>query len=367
MNLLIQKNGNTPIYLQIKEQLKDYIANHKLQEGDRLPNIQNIAEAAGVSLRTAYLGVEALRKEGICYKRPKNGIFVSCRQNNYGLQNLCGIYDRRHFDSYDCASDLVQQAIFRGLSGNAERYQIETFFITNKPDQTLDFYGRIKEVNLTGVFMLYWDTLEEGIFLAKRFPHLKFIYLNYFLKDFEQTPENIHGVFNDDYAGAYQMVSNVLSKGYERLKIFTLDLPDENYKRRVDGFLAGMNDCGYRATAETVASGGIRGKKSIQELGSGLAANAFAGREKPDVILCVNDLLAEGVFDFLKENNITGVRVTGYDNILKHISLNKGFSTVAIDFSKMAAKALDIISGKAKSCPKIINIPPQVIERNLSK
>jgi DNA-binding LacI/PurR family transcriptional regulator len=363
MNLVIQKNGNESIYLQIKEQLKEYIAANKLKEGDRLPDIKSIAHAADVSLRTAYLGVEELLKEGVCYKRPKNGIFVRHQQHKYSLRNICGIYDKRHLDSYNYDSDLVQQAIFKGISANSDTHHTETFFITHNPVGTIDFYSKIKELNLTGVFMLYWNDLEEGIELAKRFPQVKFVYINYFIKGFEQTPENIYGVFNDDFAGAYQMCSNVLDGGCKQIKVFTFDLPDENYKRRVDGFLAKLEEAGYDLKSDIVMNGGAREKRSLQEIGRTLAEKLFTAEPGTDAILCVNDLMAEGVSDWLKEQELDDVRVTGYDNILRHVSANKSFSTVSLDFNKMANTALDIISGKTKNCPKIINIPPQILER----
>jgi len=364
MNIIIDRSGPESIYLQIKEQLKEYITENSLKEGDKLPDLKSIASNAGVSLRTAYLGVEALIREGICYKRPKNGIFVKHRRKSHGLRNVCGIYDKRLLDSYSHGSDLVQQSIFKGISENADKYQTEIFFITNNPESTIDFYSRIKEFSLTGIFMLYWENLDEGIRLAERFPQVKFIYLNYFLNNFEDTPENIYGVFNDDFTGAYQMCLNRLDSGCKNIKIFTFDLPNENYKRRVKGFLSALDDNGFRVNPDTLISAGTRGRRSLQEIGRSLAEKLFSSETKVDSVLCVNDLMAEGVFDWLRENRIDNVRVSGYDNILKHISAGKGFSTVSIDFEKMGLKALDIISGKARNCPKIINIPPQIIERN---
>ncbi|NOY35677.1 MAG: substrate-binding domain-containing protein [bacterium] len=363
MNIAINKNGSESIYIQIKEQLKEYIADNDLREGDKLPGLKNIASTAGVSLRTAYLGVEALIKEGICYKRPKNGVFVKNRRERHSLRNICGIFDMRRVDYHNYDSGLVQPAIFKGISDNSEKYRTETFFITNDSESTIDFYGRIKELNMTGIFMLSWDNLEEGIHLAERFPQVKFVYLNYFLNDFEQTPENIYGVFNDDFSGAYQMCSHLLSKGCRAPRVFTFDVPSENYKRRVSGFLAGMEDNGFKPDSGTVMTGGMKGKRSLQELGRNLAESLCSSGSEVDTIMCVNDQLAEGVFDWLKENNIENTKVAGYDNIPKHVSANKGFSTVAIDFEKMGIKALDIISGRARNCPKIINIHPQVIEK----
>ena len=362
MKITINNNGSQAIYQQIKEQLKAYIIENNLKEGERLPDLQSIADAAGVSLRTAYLGIDALIKEGICYKRPKNGIFVRHKLKKIAERNMCAVYDKRLVGNYELNSDLIQQAIFKGISENIDTYRLEPFFITGNPDDTIEFYSHIEGAKLSGILMLYWDDLDEGMRLAERFPQMKFVYLNYFIDGFEQTPENIYGVFNDDFSGAYDMASRIALQGYENAKILTFELPDENYRRRVNGFVAGLED--KRFKRNTVLSAGPRRERSLQKLGRDLIAESWKSNKKTDVVFCVNDLMAEGVFEWLKEKKINNVRVCGYDNILRHVTADRNLSTVSINFEKMGLAALDIIAGKIKKCPKIIRIPPQIIERH---
>jgi len=361
MNITINNNGPHAIYQQIKEQLKAHIINNNLKEGERLPDLKSIAADAGVSLRTAYLGIDALVKEGICYKRPKNGIFVRHGLKKPAARNMCAVYDKRLIGNYELNSDLIQQAIFKGISENIETYKLEPFFITGNPDDTIEFYSNVEGAKLNGILMLYWDDLAEGIRLAERFPQMKFVYLNYFINGFEQAPGNIYGVFNDDFSGAYDMASRIGGQGYENVKILTFDLPDENYKRRVNGFIAGLED--KRVRQHAVLSAGERGQRGLQELGRELIAKSWTSDKKTDAVFCVNDLMAEGAFDWLKKKNIHSVRVCGYDNILKHVTADRGISTVSINFEKMGLAALDIITERMKKCPKIMNISPQIIER----
>jgi DNA-binding LacI/PurR family transcriptional regulator len=364
--LTIKKNSSKAIYIQLKDQLKAYIKKNKLKEGDKLPDLKTIAEQAEVSLRTAYLGAEELIKEKVCFKRPKNGIFVAQKEGQT-TRALCGIYDSRFISSYEGNIDTVQGAIFKGISQGSDKSLLETFFIASDAEQTIEFYKRINELDLKGIFMLRWNDLAEGIRLAEKHPDLKFIYLNYQLKNFEQTPDNIYGIFNDDFGGAYQMCCNLINRGCKDIKIFTFDMPDENYKRRTEGALAALKDNGLDASPDCVFSDAAKGKRSLQEIGQTLAEQLRASKKQTDAVFCVNDLLAEGAVTRLKEKNKQNTEVTGYDNILSYISLNNGFSTVAINFEQMGLKAVDLIKGNMKHPPKTIHIQPQVIERVLVK
>lgn len=48
-----------------------------MTSGEKLPGIKEIAESAGVSLKTAERALDILIKNGICFRRPKRGTFVA--------------------------------------------------------------------------------------------------------------------------------------------------------------------------------------------------------------------------------------------------------------------------------------------------
>ena len=53
MLIKIEKDNSTPVYIQIKEQLKIFIREKQLEPGTRLPNVRKIAEGADVVLMSA--------------------------------------------------------------------------------------------------------------------------------------------------------------------------------------------------------------------------------------------------------------------------------------------------------------------------
>ena len=81
----------TPIYIQLKNSLMLDIKNGKYPEGTALPAVNIIAGNAGVSVRTAYLAIQELIYDGVCFKRPKKGTFVG-NAANFVKHPVCAVW-----------------------------------------------------------------------------------------------------------------------------------------------------------------------------------------------------------------------------------------------------------------------------------
>ncbi len=77
MKILISNTSDTPLYQQIKEQIKDAILKEELVEGDALPSIRAFAENLKVSVLTIRRVYEELEQEGFIVSQVGIGTFVS--------------------------------------------------------------------------------------------------------------------------------------------------------------------------------------------------------------------------------------------------------------------------------------------------
>lgn len=77
MNILISNTVNSPLYQQIKDQIKDAILKEELVEGDMLPSIRSFANDLNVSVLTIRRVYEELEKEGFITSQVGIGTFVS--------------------------------------------------------------------------------------------------------------------------------------------------------------------------------------------------------------------------------------------------------------------------------------------------
>jgi DNA-binding LacI/PurR family transcriptional regulator len=358
----IKTNSTEPLYRQIGSSLRRYIDENSLVEGDRMPELATIAKLAGVSIRTAYIAMQELIKQGICYKRPKNGCFVGAKPEA-GLRTMCGIYSREYVFSQP---DVIHGCIFKGISRLTDQNLISPVLFSADPETNIRFYQGLAGVDFTGVVMLAWQSLEEGVRLAEKFPQLRFVYVNYEMAGFDNTPENVYGVFNDDFGGGYQICQNAVSQGGRNVRILTVETGDLNYKNREEGMLAALRDNNLPASPRQICSGGAKGNRTLEEIGGMLAAELFTDDRKPDTLLCTNDLLAQGALEWLNGKGISDVKVTGYDNLFPSLGMRYGISTVAVDFEKMGEKAVATAASR-KRTPKTIRIMPRVMMRDIPK
>lgn len=362
MRIAIEEANPLPIYKQIKEQIKTYIIENGIEEGTLLPDINTIASTAGVSLKTAERALNELIREGICFRRPKKGTFVG-KSSAAKQKRICGIYHAKGLRSFE--RDVIQSAIYRGITSQAEKEMMDIFFITPDAKESISFYLTHKELDFRGIIMLHWEGLKELEDLAKTFTDIKFVHLNYHLNGFDDTPSNIYGVFNDEYAGAYQMTEYLIGKGHKKIAVFSKELPNENYRQRIEGYRHSLEDNGIRFRKSLVYTIERREETDLRDIGKKLASDLTDSGRRPTAILCVNDVMASGVIEYLREiGRDKEIEVAGYDNAIPHISRDHNFSTVKVDFEKMGAKAVDILTNKKGNYSKVLKITPQVLIRN---
>lgn len=77
MKILISNTSDTPLYQQIKDQIKDAILKEELVEGDALPSIRAFANDLKVSVLTIRRVYEELEQERFIVSQVGIGTFVS--------------------------------------------------------------------------------------------------------------------------------------------------------------------------------------------------------------------------------------------------------------------------------------------------
>ena len=83
MKILISNTSDTPLYQQIKDQIKDAILKEELVEGDALPSIRAFANDLKVSILTIRRVYEELEQEGFIVSQVGIGTFYLQAILNY--------------------------------------------------------------------------------------------------------------------------------------------------------------------------------------------------------------------------------------------------------------------------------------------
>jgi DNA-binding LacI/PurR family transcriptional regulator len=72
----LDRESILPYTYQIMQVLKERIINDRLEEGDRLPNVRDIASEFGVSVETARSAINELKKQGVVVAQQGRGTFL---------------------------------------------------------------------------------------------------------------------------------------------------------------------------------------------------------------------------------------------------------------------------------------------------
>jgi GntR family transcriptional regulator len=77
INILVSALSQTPIYLQIQNQIKELVLTGKLNAGEQLPSIRLMAKDLKVGIITVSRAYEELEKEGIIQNLQGRGCFIA--------------------------------------------------------------------------------------------------------------------------------------------------------------------------------------------------------------------------------------------------------------------------------------------------
>ena len=85
MILQLDYSGDTPIYMQIRNQIVVGVASGKLKPGEKLPPIRALADEAGVNMMTVNKAYALLKKEGYIVADRRSGAAVAGNSQRGGL------------------------------------------------------------------------------------------------------------------------------------------------------------------------------------------------------------------------------------------------------------------------------------------
>ncbi len=81
MIIKINFNSTEAIYMQLRNQIIMGIATAKLQEGDSLPSVRQLAEEVGINMHTVNKAYALLREEGIIHLDRRRGAVIAIDMN----------------------------------------------------------------------------------------------------------------------------------------------------------------------------------------------------------------------------------------------------------------------------------------------
>ncbi|GAB6169410.1 GntR family transcriptional regulator [Clostridium carnis] len=124
MILRIDFDSETPIYLQIKNQLIEGIARNEIEEGEELPSVRGLAEDIGVNMHTVNKAYNLLKDDGYIKIDRRKGAVVSL--------NLDDSMNKFKENFNNDISFYMAECFNRGISKEEIKETIDKIFNTFK-------------------------------------------------------------------------------------------------------------------------------------------------------------------------------------------------------------------------------------------
>ena len=149
---------------------------------------------------------------------------------------------------------------------------------------------------------------------------------------------------HDDYTGARKAIEHLLSQGYRKIALMRGDdecsISNERQRGYVDAHIANGLKVDPRFLGICHLAHEEEAYHEMKRL-----FTSYSGR--PEAIFCITDVLATGVYEFARENNLSipdDLAVMGYSNSEISRYLTPRLSTVEQNGNDMGSKAMDFIA-----------------------
>lgn len=121
MILTLDFSSEVPIYIQIRNEMVQAIANGELADGDKLPTVRALALEVGINAMTVNKAYQLLKQEGYIITDRRNGATVS-------LKNKTAKKEQARLLLREKLKHIVAEAKLGGLTKEEIREEVENLY-----------------------------------------------------------------------------------------------------------------------------------------------------------------------------------------------------------------------------------------------
>jgi len=365
-----------PLYEQVRQHVLDYIAEHDLKPGDAIPTEAELAVRYGVSVGTVRRALLQLVDQGILYRQPGRGTFLTeesqQKARQRGLLACIVPYIR----------DALASALIAGAQYAAQEADYALLLHNSHGRRDLEeellrqSLGSAQGIILLPVARRTLPSLMEEL-LHRRFP-LVFV-------DRLPTPaaHRVNYVISDNRGGAYAAVQHLIDLGHERIGLALKADAEVNSSvaQRAEGYREALQERGL-ALDEALVLGGLTPRREApgptpvegHEEGADIGLlQEFLRRERPSALFAVNDLIAIEAWQAAEGLGLSvpqDLSIVGFDDADFLHDLGIDLTTVAQDTFGTGQKAVEIlveyIEGRSRASRQVV-LPTHLVVRTSSR
>jgi DNA-binding LacI/PurR family transcriptional regulator len=356
-----------PLYHQVKRMIIGDIQKRKLLKGDCIDKELELCKKYNVSRITIRHAISDLVRDNILYRVSGKGTYVArtLEVSDDSLENENQIA----FVVPD-VQGLVGSAIYSGIEEEADKrgYEVIIHSAGRNIDRENYYLSRlIKRNGLGAVILPNWGKSNAiQIFELKRH-NFPFVLIDRYFRDIETDY-----VITDNCAGAFEIVSHLISLGHKRIGfIGSLDATSGN--DRLEGYKKALSKNGLIIEEDLIVSLDPNEFASAQTEpergGYSECKKLIKLKSRPTAVFASCDPLAYDAIRAIKDAGLKvpeDISVVGFDDLNFSALLDVPLTTMAQPFKEIGEKAMEILLDKIEEKsqePRQIILKPKLVIR----
>jgi DNA-binding LacI/PurR family transcriptional regulator len=360
--LSIDPRHDATLAHQIKRQITWLIASGKLEAGDRLPTVRDLAERLGVNLHTVRSAYQKLEAEGLVETRRGRGTHVLPFEPQRVARQTASLRSHTVGVILPSWSNPFYHAFLQGVEEVAEADQTLLFLCNTHDDDNAAWraFAQLSAKEVDGILVVSHDLCELLSSDAGQPASLPLVTVDW-------PGCRGYSVQIDLELAGYQATQHLLAHGHRRIGLVTFAMQPANVSPIHLGYQRALEETGLRVDPDLIA--GVPGFDMAS--GAKGAVRLLALPQPPTAIFAIADTLALGA---LKAIKLAGLRIpedialAGFNDTPLAALVEPPLTTVAAPAVELGRQAMsmlqDLITGVKPSKRQIVLPTAPVIRRS---
>lgn len=342
------KKGPVVLYEQMRIKILELIRERGLKPHDPLPSEAELAKMYGVSSRTSKEALLQLAREGVVYRMPRRGTFLSAlpAPEEAGEDRSAPARERRAIGALLPNADeyvgSVLQALTEALAGHG--FEVLVRFSTGVPEKEDEIVQDWIERHEVAGLVIYpgrYEALSDLLIQlhTRAFPMV--------IVDRAFREISIPSVYHDHLQGAAELTAYLIGRGHRRIGFVTEEFRGVMSREdRFNGYTQAFLDASLNLDLGLVHMLGSQHALSSEAI-QGLE-QYIAGNPDMTAVVCSNDFIALQVMQAAQRLGVAvpgELSVVGFTDFAFAAMLPVPLTTMEKAASNLGAAAADMLAG----------------------
>ncbi|MDD5424073.1 MAG: GntR family transcriptional regulator [Candidatus Omnitrophica bacterium] len=360
----VEKNSSVPLYKQLKRVIENQVKSGEKKPGELVSSEKEFCEKHGISQITVRKAIFELVNEGVLYRIPGKGTFVSGPEqgsrsaSKLKTDNIGFVISREHHPIF---SNTFYSYVFAGVEEEARAHGYNLIY------QVLDE----KLMFDPSTFKLIEERKVDGLILTGEMSHsfvsnLKSKDIPIVLVDHLIEDSGLDSVVTDNTKGTSEMIKYLADLGHEHIGFLGATLEHGSFMERFEGYKAALKKNHLEFKEDFVQTG-------LLWNGYGMMEKMFRLPKMPTAIFACNDLMAVRAMAAIQDKGMKvpdDMSIAGFDDIDMSQQIHPPLTTVRVQKEEMGKAGVKRLIQRIKNSnkrPEKIVVPTELVVRKSCK